>query len=61
MRAAADPITRGSDGMRRSAVYARHGMVYCSQPLASEIGLRVLQSGGNAVDAAIARSALIER
>ncbi|CAI5743386.1 unnamed protein product [Peronospora destructor] len=43
----------------RSPVYSRHGMVSCSQPLASEIGVRILQKGGNAVDAAIAIAAAL--
>ncbi|RLN82757.1 hypothetical protein BBJ28_00024603 [Nothophytophthora sp. Chile5] len=43
----------------RSPVYGRHGMVACSQPLAAEIGLRVLKQGGNAVDAAIAIAAAL--
>ncbi|KAG6614230.1 gamma-glutamyltransferase [Phytophthora cinnamomi] len=43
----------------RSPVYGLHGMVSCSQPLASEIGLRVLKRGGNAVDAAIAIAAAL--
>ncbi|CAI5735964.1 unnamed protein product [Hyaloperonospora brassicae] len=43
----------------RSPVYGRHGMVSCSQPLASEIGLRLLKQKGNAVDAAIAIAAAL--
>ncbi|KAI9989937.1 hypothetical protein PInf_020236 [Phytophthora infestans] len=43
----------------RSPVYGRHGMVSCSQPLASEAGLRILKQGGNAVDAAIAIAAAL--
>lgn len=43
----------------RSPVFARHGMVASSQPLATEIGLRVLKQGGNAVDAAIAVAATL--
>jgi len=44
---------------RRSAVYGRRGMVASSQPLASEAGLRVLQMGGNAADAAVAVAAAL--
>ena len=38
----------------RPAVEAPHGMVVSSQHYASEAGLRVLQTGGNAIDAAVA-------
>ncbi|HXP85467.1 MAG TPA: gamma-glutamyltransferase [Bryobacteraceae bacterium] len=38
----------------RQPVRARHAMVVAQEPLAAEAGLKILKSGGNAVDAAIA-------
>jgi gamma-glutamyltranspeptidase / glutathione hydrolase len=35
-------------------VYARKGMVVAQEPLATDVGVAVLKSGGNAVDAAVA-------
>jgi gamma-glutamyltranspeptidase / glutathione hydrolase len=43
----------------RSEVMATHGMVVTSQPLAAQAGLRVLQQGGNAIDAAVAAAAVL--
>lgn len=41
-------------GSRHSVMYAKRGMVCTAQPLAAQAGLRILQAGGNAIDAAIA-------
>jgi gamma-glutamyltranspeptidase / glutathione hydrolase len=38
----------------KEPVRARHGMVVAQEPLAADVGLAVLETGGNAVDAAIA-------
>ncbi|NIQ23704.1 MAG: gamma-glutamyltransferase, partial [Pseudomonas stutzeri] len=43
----------------RSEVLAPHGMVATSQPLATQIGLEILKSGGTAADAAIAANAAL--
>ena len=49
----------GNPRSTRSAAVGRHGMIATSQALASAAGLRVLQEGGNAIDAAVAAAAVL--
>jgi gamma-glutamyltranspeptidase/glutathione hydrolase len=51
--------TEGEMFATRSVVYAKHGMVAAAHPLAVEVGVRVLEQGGTAVDAAIAVNAAL--
>jgi gamma-glutamyltranspeptidase/glutathione hydrolase len=61
------PATRPLPGDRpaanphatRSVVYGRNGMIATSQPLASVAGLKVMQDGGNAIDAAVTAAAVL--
>jgi gamma-glutamyltranspeptidase/glutathione hydrolase len=47
-------VSTGSLLWARQPVRARHAMVVTEEPLAADVGVSVLRSGGNAVDAAVA-------
>ena len=58
-RVVAQDRPAGPKHKTRSTVIARHGVAATSQPLATAAAIRVLQEGGNAIDAAIAANAVI--
>jgi gamma-glutamyltranspeptidase/glutathione hydrolase len=44
---------------RRSPVFAGRAMATSSSPLVTRVGLRVLEQGGNAIDAAVAMAGML--
>ena len=47
-------VLTGTATAARQPVHARHGMVVAMESIAADVGVSVLQKGGNAVDAAVA-------
>jgi gamma-glutamyltranspeptidase / glutathione hydrolase len=56
----ASQIAQAQDrGQARSMVISRNGIVAAESPLAAQAGVRILEQGGNAVDAAITTNAMM--
>jgi len=53
------PAKAQDRGQARSMVISKNGIVAAESPLAAQAGVRILESGGNAVDAAIASNAMM--
>jgi len=47
-------VAAGASALARQPEHARHAMVVAGDPLAVDAGVQILESGGNAVDAAVA-------
>ena len=47
-----------ANGLSRHLVYGRRGIVCSNSPLAASAGIKVMQEGGNAFDAALACAAV---
>ena len=60
MTAMAAPVVFAQDrSQTRSMVISRYGIVAAESPLSAQAGVRMLERGGNAVDAAIATNAMM--
>jgi gamma-glutamyltranspeptidase / glutathione hydrolase len=55
----ARPVSAQDRSQARSMVISKGGIVASESPLASQAGVRILENGGNAVDAAIATNAMM--